>query len=208
MNLRSLGRYWLVVPLILVAIVARNWVERPETFVIEETVDMRRTEADYYLEDFATRRFDENGALEYLVTGDSLSHYPDDDVSEVLAPRVELRRPGALWRIDAERGRLESDPDVFTLLGDVRVERVVADAGDGAASDADGTPALVAGPLTIVTRDLALALDGNEIRTEAPFEIVAEGWRLGGVGLRSTIDAGKLELLSNVDGTYDAAVPP
>ena len=123
-----LSRYWLLVPLILVAIVARNFVERPETFVVEETVDMRRSEADYYLEDFTTRRFDANGALEYVVAGDSLSHFPDDDVSEVVAPRVELRRPGAVWRVNAERGRLETDPDVFTLLGEVRLERVVLDA--------------------------------------------------------------------------------
>ena len=195
-----LSRYWLLVPLILVAIVARNFVERPETFVVEETVDMRRSEADYYLEDFTTRRFDANGALEYVVAGDSLSHFPDDDVSEVVAPRVELRRPGAVWRVNAERGRLETDPDVFTLLGDVRLEREVLDAPLDAP--------IVDGPLTITTRDLALGLDDDTVSTDAPFEIVANGWRLAGTGLRSTIDAGKLELLSNVNGTYDAAVPP
>ena len=235
-----LSRYWLLVPLILIAIVARNFVERPETFVIEETVDMRRSEADYYLEDFTTRRFDATGALEYVVAGDSLSHFPDGDVSEVIAPRVELRRPGAVWRVNAERGRFESDPDVFTLLGEVRLERFVIDAGAGASPDgiapgeasAEGTaadrPATDAappderasadvppgigapldGPLTITTRDLALALDEDTVSTDAPFEIVANGWRLAGTGLRSTIDAGKLELLSNVNGTYDAAVPP
>jgi len=206
-----LSRYWLIVPLILVAIVARNWVERPETFEIEETVDMRRSEADYYLEEFTTRRFDANGALEYIVAGDSLSHFPDDDTSEVVAPRVELRRPGAIWRIDAERGRLRTDPDVFTLLGDVRLERIVTDEATVAATEAPeptGDDPAGGGPLTITTRDLSLALDGNEVATDAPLEIVAEGWRLAGTGLRSTIDAGKLELLSNVHGTYDAAVPP
>ena len=222
-----LSRYWLLVPLILVAIVARNFVERPETFVVEETVDMRRSEADYYLEDFTTRRFDANGALEYVVAGDSLSHFPDDDVSEVIAPRVELRRPGAVWRVNAERGRLETDPDVFTLLGDVRLEREVLDApldapaNPGASGDdvspngpPEGAPGgpldapVIDGPLTITTRDLALGLDDDTVSTDAPFEIVANGWRLAGTGLRSTIDAGKLELLSNVNGTYDAAVPP
>jgi len=211
---RLLSRYWLLVPLILVAIVAREWVERPDTFEIEETVDMRRSEADYYLEDFRTRRFDASGALEYVVSGDSLSHFPDEDVSDVVAPRIELRRADVRWQAEAENGRFETDPDVFTLLGDVRLERVVTalPAGDTVAEssspDGQSHDPVFGGPVTITTRDLALALDTDEVSTDAPFEIVAPGWRLAGTGLRSTIDAGKLELLSNVNGTYDAAVPP
>ena len=194
MNGRRLSRYWLLVPLIVAALLSRDWVERPDSFELEETVDMRQSEADYYLEDFTTRRFDASGALEYIVSGASLSHYPDDGRSEVETPRVELYRPGTVWRVAAERGRLDVDPDVFTLLGEVRLERDTADSEDG--------------PLTLRTSDVTLALDGNELRTDAPFEIVAETWRLAGVGLRSAIDAGKLELLSNVNGTFDVAVPP
>jgi len=193
-NGRRLSRYWLLVPLIVAALLSRDWVERPDSFELEETVDMRQSEADYYLEDFTTRRFDASGALEYIVSGASLSHYPDDGRSEVETPRVELYRPGTVWRVAAERGRLDVDPDVFTLLGEVRLERDTADSEDG--------------PLTLRTSDVTLALDGNELRTDAPFEIVAETWRLAGVGLRSAIDAGKLELLSNVNGTFDVAVPP
>ena len=136
MNLRSFSRYWLLVPLILAAILARDWSERPDTFELEETVDMRATEADYYLEDFVTRRFDANGALEYRVSGETLSHYPDDDRSEVEAPRVELHRGGALWRMRAERGRLDTEPDVLTLLGKVVLERESAPAAAG-----NGAPA-------------------------------------------------------------------
>ena len=259
-----LSRYWLLVPLILVAIVVRNWTERAETFEIEETVDMRRSEADYYLEDFTTRRFDENGALEYLVSGRTLSHFPDDDRSEVEAPRVELRREGAIWRVSAERGRLDTDPDVFTLIGDVQLERTVGDGvrtgarapgesaggapsvdppsadadadadelaeageatGDvagsvapsagtapgeasppGRADAVDAVDALAGRSLTIRTSDLSIGLDSDEVSTDEAFEIVADTWRLDGVGLRSSIDAGKLVLLSDVNGTYDAAV--
>ena len=74
--------------------------------------------------------------------------------------------------------------------------------------DRPSDASIIDGPLTITTRDLALGLDDDTVSTDAPFEIVANGWRLAGTGLRSTIDAGKLELLSNVNGTYDAAVPP
>ena len=207
---RLLSRYWLIVPLILVAIVVRDFVERPDTFEIEDTIDMRRGEADYYLEDFTTRRFDADGVLEYKVSGDSLSHFAEDDRSEVVGPRVELRRPGALWNVAAERGRLDTDPDVFTLLGEVRVARAPEPPGavPSGAGPPESGPAVAQEALTILTSDLSFDVDADEIATDRPFEIVADSWRLAGVGLRSTIGAGKLELLSNVNGTYDAAAPP
>ena len=199
MNLRRASRYALLVPLILLVILARDWVERPVAFESEETIDMRATRADYYLEGFTTRRFDADGALEYLVSGATLSHFPDDGRSDIDAPRLELRRPGVLWTARAERGRLDVDPDVFTLLGDVRLERT---------GTREGMREAAAGAtVTILAEDLAVELDSNEVSTDAAFEVVADGWRLEGVGLRSSIEAGKLVLLSDVNGTYDAASP-
>ena len=200
MSVGRWSRYALAVPLIALAIVARDWAEKPDTFELEETVDMRASEADYYLEDFTTRRFDAGGALEYVVSGRTLSHFPDDDRSEVDAPRVELHRADGRWRVSAERGRLDTDPDVFTLLGAVRLER------EGTPPDEAGAEAEAGAALTIRTSDLSLGLDSNELATDAAFEIVSPGWRLAGVGLRSRIDEGKLVLLSDVTGTYDAAV--
>ena len=44
---------------------------------VEDTIDMRETRADYYLEDFTTRRYDASRAsLSYRVTGETLAHYP------------------------------------------------------------------------------------------------------------------------------------
>lgn len=217
MNTRRFSRYWLLVPLILVAIVARDWAERPQTFDTEETVDMRGTLADYYLEDFTTRRFDQAGALEYVVSGKTLSHYPDDNRSEVDAPRVELRRDGAIWNVRALSGRFDTEPDVFTLNGDVELVRtadatsagasatVLSTTDDPSATASNPAEAIALGQIVIRTADLSLGLDSNEIRTDAPFEIESEAWQLSGVGLRSSIDEGKLVMLSNVNGTYDAA---
>ena len=231
MNLRRGSRYWLLVPLILIAILARDWVERPVTFEGEETIDMRTTEADYYLEGFTTRRFDRDGALEYRISGETLSHYPDDGRSEVVAPRIELRRPGVLWQARADSGRLDIDPDVFTLLGDVQLERATTAGGQGVPANVGTSPGqasgqmpegtseaaseqarssvrtLASGPVTIFAKDLSIALDDNEVSTDSAFEVVAEGWRLAGVGLRSSIEEGKLVLLSNVNGTFDVASP-
>lgn len=194
------SRYWLLVPLILVALVARDWAERPETFETDETVDMQALEADYYLEDFTTRRFDEDGVLEYIVSGATLSHYPDDGRSEVETPRLELRRDDATWNMSGARGLFVNDPDIFKMLGDVEVVRTLSALNQAADRAVDDTR------LVINTADLELELDNNAISTERPFEIRSDAWQLSGVGLRSSIDEGKLVLLSNVNGTYDAAV--
>lgn len=186
---RLLSRYWLLVPLILVAILVRNWVEEPETLSPEEPLAMQTLRADYYLEDFTTRRFDAAGALEYLLRGETLSHFPDDDRAEIRAPSVELHRPDALWDARADMGTLVRVPrDVVTLAGDVVVDR---------------TP----DPLTVRADDLAVSLDSNEVSTDGRVELSGPGYRLDAVGLRSSIDAGKLELLSEVTGRYEVAIP-
>lgn len=194
------SRYWLLVPIIVVVLVARDWAERPETFDTEETVDMQALEADYYLEDFTTRRYDENGNLEFIVSGATLSHFPIDDRSEIEAPRLELRRDDAVWKIRGASGLFVNDPDVFTMLGNVEMVRTRA-AVEGE-TDLTGNGVR----LTIDTADLELELDKNALSTEQPFEIRSDAWQLSGVGLRSMIDEGKLVMLSNVNGTYDAAV--
>jgi len=107
---RMLSRYWLLVPLLLLVLVARNYVEdTPEPTTAETTINMQETESDYYLEDFVTQKFSANGALEYEVSGSTLLHYPEDDRSEIIKPL------------------LVKNPETFTLQGDVRVERTMQD---------------------------------------------------------------------------------
>ncbi len=194
-----LSRYWLLVPLILVAIVVRNWVETPETLASEEPLAIQQLRADYYLEDFTTRRFDEAGTLEYLLSGDTLSHFPEDDRAEIRAPAMELHRPDARWDGRADAGTFVRAPDVVTLTGDVVLEREPTSPTSSGAS--------ARGSLVVRADDLSVAVATNEISTAGPVEVVAPGWRLRAVGLQSSIDEGKLELLSEVHGRYEVATP-
>lgn len=216
---RLLSRYWLLVPLILGTLLVRDWVEEPAGLVPEEPLEIQRRRADYYLEDFVTRRYDEAGDLEYLIRGDALSHYPEDDRAEIERPRVELHRPEARWSGRADTGALVREPrDVVTLAGDVLLERVAGPGSPEAASDAttgttgaadgsDPPPPRLPERLEIRADDLSVAVDSNELFTDGPVEIVAPGWRLSAVGLRSSLDAGKLDLRSEVSGRYEV-VPP
>ncbi len=192
MLMRLISRYWLIVPLLLLAIVVLDWVETtPVSIEIEDTIDMSATESDYYLEQFKTRKFDENGVIEYEVTGKTLAHYPTDDRSEITAPSLVMHRDSIQWTIDSNTGELTRDPDIFTLEGDVVVQR-----------ESTG-----ASPVVIRTNTLSILTDDNEVRTDQPIEIVSETWQLRSVGLQSSLDEGKLNLLSAVKGYYEVEQP-
>ena len=188
MLMRLISRYWLLVPLLLLAIVIRDWVETtPETVEIEDTIDMQATQSDYYLEQFKTRKFDTSGNIEYEVTGQTLAHYPIDDRSEITQPSVVMHRDAIKWKIDSASGELKKNPAIFTLQGNVVVERETLD-GE---------------PVIIRTEELSILTDDNEVRTDKAIEIVAETWNLRSIGLQSSLDEGKLNLLSTVTGRYE-----
>ncbi len=187
---RMLSRYWLLVPLLLLVLVARNWVEEtPTSADAESTIDMQATQSDYYLEDFVTQKFSIDGALEYEVSGNTLLHYPEDNRSEITKPDVTLHRPPVTWKVVSEKGMLVKDPEIFTLQGDVRVERTAQNQS----------------VVQILTKDLSINTQSNLLSTTSKVTIDAETWNLEADGLQSSIDSGKLNLLSNVKGHYEVA---
>lgn len=189
---RWFSRYWFLFPLLILVVVVIDRVEEPTDEVIEETIDMRQTQSDYYLSDFVTRKFNAGGEIEYVIRGSALAHYPDDDRSEITAPRLELHKAGATWFVRSTTGRFDTEPDLFKLTGDVVVER--------SSEQAD--------PIVITTQSLTVETDANRVNTEEKIEIVAATWRIQATGLSSAIDDGKLQLHSAVTGRYELPDPP
>ena len=120
---RLLSRYWLLLPLLILVVIAVDRIETPPVIETEETIDMRQTQSDYYMAEFKTRKFRTDGSIEYTVQGETLAHYPDNDRSEIIAPRIELNRPGATWDISSLKGRFDTNPDLFTMQGEVVMHR-------------------------------------------------------------------------------------
>lgn len=187
---RLLSRYWFLIPLLILVVFVIDRVEEPPEVETETTIDMHKTQSDYYLSDFVTRKFDVRGNVEYIVRGAALAHYPDDDRSEITKPNLELHRDGTTWFVESSTGRFDTEPDLFQLRGNVTVKR-----------DSEGAESVV-----IKTESLTIATDINQVATEEAIEIVAPAWRLQAIGLRSAIDDGTLQLLSNVTGRYELPV--
>lgn len=186
--------YWLLVPLILCAIIIRNWVESPATLLPEAPMAISESQADYLLEDFSTRHYDESGTLAYNLRGVSLAHYPDDGRAEINQPELVLTRDDARWHATADIGQFRREPDTVTLMGEVRIDRTL--------SGEDKV-----GPVTIITSNVAINVDSDELSTNKPVRIEAQGLVLEANGLQSSMKAGKLELLSGVTARYEVARP-
>ena len=116
-----------------------------------------------------------------------MAHFPDDNRSEIEAPRIELNRVDATWNIQSMNGSFDADIDLFTLKNDV----VLVRQREGEA------------PITIKTQSLTIATDSNVLTTNEPIEIISANWKMNAVGMTSSIDDGKLTLLSGVTGRYD-----
>ena len=182
-----LSRYWLLLPLLVLVVIAVDRIETPPVIETEETIDMRQTLSDYYMAEFKTRKFRIDGSIEYTVQGETLAHYPDNDRSEIIAPRIELNRPGATWDISSLKGRFDTNPDLFTMQGEVVMHR--------RRSKSD--------PITITTDQLTIATESNQVSTDADIEIESTHWALKATGMTSAIDDGTLTLLSSVSARYE-----
>ena len=200
-------RYWLLLPLLICVVALLDRVELPDVIGTEDTINMSDTHSDYYMSDFRARRFGADGQIEYIVTGETLAHYPLDDHSKITAPRLELRRENVLWLVESERGRYDPTPDLFTLRGDVVIKRTLQPSDSRSVeSDSAELQTLDKDVLVMTTNSLRIATNSNVVETDEMVNITAPTWQLQATGLRTAIDEGQLKLLSDVTGRYDMPV--
>ena len=101
------------------------------TFYLERTVReesttpaVRRHDPDYIVANFTTTTYNREGAVESVLSAERMVHYPDDDTTEVFAPRVMQARPGEpRYTVRAERAQLSPDGNEILLFGAVVLVR-------------------------------------------------------------------------------------
>jgi lipopolysaccharide export system protein LptC len=117
-------------PLVLVLALAllTFWLERT---VRDEEVhpSQRRHDPDYLVEQFVVTKFNAAGALESTVSAAKMVHYPDDDSTELVAPRVvQAKANEARMTLSADRGAISHNGEELFLFGNALLVR---DAGGG-----------------------------------------------------------------------------
>jgi len=101
------------------------------TFWLERTVreeqphpSLRRHDPDYLVEQFVLTKYNATGVLESTLTAAKMVHYPDDDSTELVAPRVVQAKPNEpRMTLSAERGTLSNNGEEIFLFGNALLVR-------------------------------------------------------------------------------------
>ena len=161
------------------------------TFYLERTVreedsptTLRRHDPDYLVTNFTTTTYNRDGAAETVMSAARMVHYPDDDTTELFAPRVVQAKPNqARYSVRAERGQLSRDGDEIFLYDDVLLVRDASDQGPEA---------------RMTTEFLHVLRDRSLVRTDRHVKIVEGARALSGRGMEYNNESRELVLRSEV----------
>jgi lipopolysaccharide export system protein LptC len=161
------------------------------TFYLERTVReeesppaLRRHDPDYMVTNFTTTTYTADGAAETVMSAERMVHYPDDDTTELFAPRVVQAKPQQpRYSVRADRGQLSRDGDEIFLYGSVLLVRDAS---------AEGPEARMTTEFLHVLRDRSL------VRTDREVKIVEGSRSLQGRGMEYNNDTRNLVLRSDV----------
>ena len=148
----------------------------------------QRTEPDYYVERFNFVRLGKTGQARYHISGQRMTHNPQDDSYEITRPIMKTlsdKRPTTT--IVAERALANSDMSQVRLFDNVKMDR----------------PASASSKHLRLTSDFMLVLPDDEaMKTDRPVEIVSGSAVLHGTGMFANQATGEFTLDSRVRGIF------
>ncbi len=167
------------------------------TFWLEQMVredagrhpSLQRHDPDYIVERLNLVRYGADGAVESTLAAAKMIHYPDDDSTELIAPRMVQTKPNEpRVTVTAQRGALSQDGEEVFLYDDVLLVR---DAAAGAPESRMRTSFLH------VVRARSL------VRTDRDIVISEEGRVLSGRGMEYFNDSRQVFLRDRVRGRFE-----
>ena len=168
------------------------WLEHA-TRVEEKAPALRRHDPDYIVTQFTTTTYDAAGAPLTVLGAGRMVHFPDDDSTELVAPRVVQSKPAEpRVTVRAERGTLSREGDEIFLYDNVVLTRE---------ADAHSPEARMTTSFLHILRDRSLVRTDREVRFEEP------GRSLYGRGMEYHTDTRQLTLAADVLGVMEPAAP-
>lgn len=140
-----------------------------------------------------SRQFDEQGQLRYVLVTEEVNHYQyhanrasDRDYTWVENPDITLLDPEQPpWYLTAERGRSNPGDDSLTLIEQVRLWQEAE-----------------RGLVEMTTPEITLWPERQFAKTYKPVKMRAPGGNQEAVGLEADLGEDRIQLLSEVRGTY------
>lgn len=167
------------------------------TFWLQRTVreeegahpSLRRHDPDYIVDNLTHTRYDAQGAPESVLVASKMLHYPDDDSTDLVAPRlVQTKSNEPRVTLTADRGALSQDGEEVFLYGNVLLVR------DSSADRSE---------TRMRTTFLHMARGQSVIRTDREVIITEQDRMLTGRGMEYHNDSKELFLRERVRGRFE-----
>jgi lipopolysaccharide export system protein LptC len=149
----------------------------------------RRHDPDYVITNFTTTTFDREGKPLTVLSAERMVHFPDDDTTELQAPRVvqtKPREPRLL--VSAERGAVSADGEELFLYDNVVLVREADEVHPEA---------------RLTTSFLHILRDRSLVRTDREVTIVEDTRSLRGRGMEYNSESRVFRLMADVLGRFE-----
>jgi lipopolysaccharide export system protein LptC len=115
---------WFPVLLLLILAGLTYWLDQSVRPVAAPQTRPASADPDFIAEGFSAVQLGPDGTSRYLVSGDRMVHYANDDTAVVDEPRLVQTEPGKPpINISARRGKVTANGDNVYLMDDVRIVR-------------------------------------------------------------------------------------
>jgi len=181
-------------PLVLMLVLAllSFWLERTAREAPARS-GQQRHDPDYSVEQFTITDFSRAGAPESTLSAARMVHYPDDESTALVAPRLVQAKPQQPRLIlSADRGMLSRDGEDLFLNDNVVLLREAA--GESGAS-------------RMQTSFLHVVRARSLVRTDREVTITERGRTLAGLGMEYDNVSRQLTLQAQVRGSFEAEQP-
>jgi lipopolysaccharide export system protein LptC len=175
--------------LVLALAAASLWLERAVRAPEYDKSGKTRHDPDFIAEDFGITKINAAGKPEYILSAERMQHYPDDETTSVVAPRLVQRHEDANpVVIHAERGLITKSGAEANFYGSVVVVR---EAGRGQDE------------LRVHTEYLQVVPDLDLARTDKEVTITEGRSTLSAIGMEFNNKTRQFALQSRVKGSFD-----
>lgn len=166
------------------------------TFYLERMVHeeeagpkLRRHDPDYVVNNFTATTYDRDGVPLSVLSAARMLHYPDDDTTDLVAPRIRQTKPKEPhFSVSAERGSLSGDGEEVFLYDNVVLLREADDLRPQA---------------RLTTSFLHMVRDRSLVRTDREVTIVEDRRSLSGRGMEYNSELRQFSLQADVVGRFE-----
>lgn len=120
------GRSTIIFPLIVLGVLAliTFWIDSTVESDTKKIDGSHRHDVDYFVENFVTTKTDINGNLRNMLAAVEMRHYPDNDTTELVRPRLtQYGENKPYTQIEAQKGFVSANGEEVEFKGNVIIVR-------------------------------------------------------------------------------------